>query len=293
MNSNLSILKFYFLILSVVIIALSASDSLSKVAPDTDTEQRFNRIISLATHQKWHQLPIGEIVVLAGREMLGTPYVASTLESKGDEVCTVNLMALDCVTFFENALCMARVIKRQESSFEELYADVTFTRYRSGILDGYTSRLHYTADWIKDNIAKSTIDDVTMSLGGEKINFNLNFMSSNVKYYPQLVQNPELVNQIKFIEISLNSTDFYIIPNSKVASIESKLLPGDIIAIATSKSGLDYSHVGLIYRDKSGKARFMHASSTKKEVIIDATISRYLSTNSSSIGITVLRPRNP
>lgn len=66
----------------------------------------------------------------------------------------MNLTGLDCVTFFENVLDMARIFRQGKYEFDDLLAAVTHTRYRGGKLDGYLSRLHYTADWIHDNVAK-------------------------------------------------------------------------------------------------------------------------------------------
>ena len=83
----------------------------------------------------------------------------------------------------------------------------------------------------------------------------------------------------------------YMIPKSKVAGIESKLKNGDIIGIASHHDGGYCSHVGIIIKDEKGRARFMHASTTYKKVVIDSTISEYLYKFKKHAGILVARPR--
>jgi len=49
--------------------------------------------------------------------------------------------------------------------------------------------------------------------------------------------------------------------------------------------------VGIIIKDEKGRARFMHASTTYKKVVIDSTISEYLYKFKKHAGILVARPR--
>src|SRR5262245_57545308 len=118
----------------------------------------FDRILTKAMEGKWSSLPIGEAIGRIARELEGTPYVGFTLElSKDRELCAVNLTGLDCVTFFEDALGFARMLKKGGRTPADLVAEVTFTRYRGGVLGDFTSRLHYTADWFADNEAKKVV----------------------------------------------------------------------------------------------------------------------------------------
>jgi N-acetylmuramoyl-L-alanine amidase-like len=93
----------------------------------------FTRIVDKARSEKWRALRIGELIGKIAMELKETPYVGFTLEvSKDMERCVVNLTGLDCVTFFEDSLCMARMIKRGKHSPEDLIKEVQFTRYRGG-----------------------------------------------------------------------------------------------------------------------------------------------------------------
>ena len=249
----------------------------------------FNKLISISKKKKWKKLPIGELMGAIGFELMGTPYAANTLEGEGKEICRVSFTGLDCVTFFENTLCMARVIKKGRTNFSDLIQEITYTRYRNAQLNGYPSRLHYTADWIYDNNQKRTVQDITESIGGIKHNFELSFMSQNPRYYKALTDNPANIAVIADMEKSINKRTYFILPKDKIAEAEKQIMTGDIIAIATNKKGLDYSHTGMAYVYDE-ETRFLHASSKHKKVLLDRTIHEYVDGISADIGITVLRP---
>jgi Protein of unknown function (DUF1460) len=268
---------------------------------EINTGYIFDHLIEEMIKRDYHTLPIGECMGKIGSMMIGTRYVGGTLELM-PERCILDLTGLDCVTFFENTLNIARTakIKKHELlqnpnsiTFRDVLDQIEFTRYRDGEINGYTSRLHYTSEWILDNVKKGVVKDLTKDLGGKPFNTQVGFMSANPQFYPQLTAQPSLVNKIKLNEYTINNSKLWYIPNAQVKDIESKLQTGDIIAIATNKSGLDYSHTGMIIKNAKGMALFLHASSSKKRVYLDKRISTYLSESSTSIGISVLRPQDP
>ncbi|MEO5617201.1 MAG: N-acetylmuramoyl-L-alanine amidase-like domain-containing protein [Candidatus Eisenbacteria bacterium] len=253
-------------------------------------------LFAVAHDQRWDTLAIGESVARFGRALEGVPYVAGTLEGPGPEVCRVTTVGFDCVTFMEIALNLARTARTaggREPTWRDVTRAITYTRYRGGRLDGYLSRLHYTSEWIADNIAKGVLEDVTPSLGGLQFPLNVGFMSAHPRRYPGLRDNPALADSMRRIERRINMTRRTHVPRDRVAGIERKLRTGDLVAITTSIAGLDYAHTGLIVREGSG-ARLLHASSESGRVLLDDRIGAYLArAASSSIGITVLRPRPP
>jgi len=255
-----------------------------------ETVKIFRKIISKAITDKWDELPIGELMGKIATMLINTPYEAFTLEGPGPEICRINLKGLDCVTLYENVLGIARMLKKGRFSFEELINEVTHTRYRGGVLTDYTSRLHYTSDWIYDNMKKGVVKDITQELGGVRFPVKVSFMSKHPEYYETLRNKPENIKIIQQTEYEINARTYYYIPTESIKAIEPKLMTGDIIAVATNKEGLDYSHTGLIIMDRSGKVKFMNASSKKKKVVMDAVISDYIKGIESDIGITVLRP---
>lgn len=254
--------------------------------------EQFDRLLKLAKKGDWKRMPIGDLVGTIGMELRGTPYVGSTLELYDDhEICSVNLLGLDCVTFFESALGFARMLKLGGSTPEEMLQQVTFTRYRDGSLTDYTSRLHYTTDWFHDNERKGVVQLVTQELpGAERFTRTVNFMSTHPDSYRQLKANPGFVPIIAGIEREINAREMYFVPKEKVRAAEPKLQTGDIIGITTTIKGIDCSHTGMCYRDTNDTLRYLHASSTKKEVTLDDELSVYLASVTKHTGIMVARP---
>jgi hypothetical protein len=255
------------------------------------------QLLDRAHAQRWDTLRVGESIVRFGRALEGAPYLEHSLEGPGPEVCRVTTQGFDCVTFMETSLDLARTIRAGHGGGrptpEDLQEAVTHTRYRAGHLSGYVSRLHYTSDWIADNVAKNVVEDVTPSLGGVRLPVEVGFMSTHPDKYPALAADSALVDSMRRIERRINVTPRTFVPKARVAAIESRLESGDLVAITTSIPGLDYSHTGLIVRDAGG-ARFMHASSARGKVVIDTTLSAYLARGpKSNTGITVLRAVDP
>lgn len=255
----------------------------------------FNKIIKKAKNENWHFLNNQERLIIIAKNFIGTKYIAGTLENNNNEskdLCLVEFGGLDCFTFVELVLNLNKNIALKKYSYDELVKSIFESRYKvnskiENLL--YTDRLHYTSEWLLENTKRNLFVDISKLLGGEKIKFNLGFMSQNPKYYPVLMNNQNLIEEIVKSENKVNNSEFYYINKSKVAKIESKLKNGDIILITTNKIGLDYSHLGFAFIDEKGVTRLIHASSKKKEVIIDNRLSEYLNNNNSSTGITVLR----
>lgn len=262
-------------------------DSFDKEA---STQHIFSKIIKTAQKKRWTALSVGECMGNIGRLLLGTQYVGGTLEGEGPEVCRVNLTGLDCVTFFENVLCMARMLKKGKTSFDDFIEELTFTRYRGGKLTDYTSRLHYTSDWIYDNEQKKVVRNITKEIGGEEFRLKVSFMSENPQYYPALREFPEFIETIACFEQEISKRKHWYIPQRKTKKAQEYLQTGDIIALATEIKGLDYAHTGLAYRDERGKLRFLHASLEKKKVYLDTELYKYVQSVESHIGISVARP---
>ncbi len=250
---------------------------------------KFEDLVNKAKIENWGKLDFGELIGKIGLEFSETPYITNTLEIEPEQ-CIINLNEFDCVTFFENTINLARIISKNIYIYDSLLNYITYTRYRNGQLIDYTSRLHYTSEWILDNQKKGVIKDITKNLGGEPIKFNVFYMSKNPDKYKALRNNTDFVKKIAEIENNINNQIFYYIPKNKIFNIESKLKTGDIVAFVTSKPGLDYSHTGLIYVDNDAIPRLLHASSKFKKVVLDKRLSEYAKTIKNVIGVTILRP---
>jgi Protein of unknown function (DUF1460) len=254
----------------------------------------FNRIVSKASAENWNRLPIGELIGKIALELKGTPYVGFTLEaSKDAEYCVVNLKGLDCVTFFEDSLCMARMIKKGKSSPADLIAEVQTTRYRGGKMGDFTTRLHYTTDWFVDNEAKDVIKILTPDLpGAEPFTQKVGIMSQHPENYRQLVAHPEWVAEIRQMEDRINTRSFKYLPMAKLEAAEPLLQTGDIIGVATTQRGIDIAHTGLCIKDEQGVVHFMDASSSKRnmKVTLEAELSKCLNWSARLSGAIFARP---
>jgi hypothetical protein len=254
----------------------------------------FNRIVGKARHMRWVKLPIGELIGKIALELKGTPYVGFTLEvSKDSEACVVNLKGLDCVTFFEDSLCMARMLKRGKSSPKDLMAEIRTTRYRGGKMGDFTTRLHYTTDWFVDNEQKGVVKILTPELpGAEPFTQKVGIMSEHPKNYRQLAAHPELVPKIRAIEEKINGRSMKYLPMDKLAADEHLLQTGDIVGITTTERGIDVAHTGLCIKDEERLVHFMDASSMRTEmrVTLESEISKSLNWSRELTGVMFARP---
>lgn len=258
--------------------------------------EKFAGIVQKAVAGKWRAYPIGTRMSLIAREFIGVPYVGYTLEIHDKVECpSANCSGLDCWTFFEIVLGMARMLERPRTEYlpQHLLLEIQWTRYRAGRCTGnYLERIHYLNEWFVDNEARGNVRDITKSLGGAErlVGRESREMTTLWKGYRYLRKNPELLVEMAKIEAAVSALPVFYIPKAKVAGIESKLADGDIAGIVTRSQGGVCSHVGLIMRDKEGRALFCHASRNYKKVTTEGTISTYLNTYSGHAGLIIARP---
>jgi hypothetical protein len=236
-------------------------------------------------------LPLSGLIVSAGKQWMGTPYVAHTLERPDGEKLVINLREQDCTTFLENTLAIAASMKSKSPSFETYTDLLQQIRYRNGLIQGYPSRLHYFSEWLYENEKNGFLQVVTRQLGGKPYMKPLNFMSSHRTAYAAL-KDEKNYQQIGKIEEVLNTRQYYYIPKAEVKNIEGKLQDGDIIAITTGIQGLDVVHVGFAKRHNN-RIHLLHASLDEKKVVISSKpLAEYLIGNKNQSGIMVARAVN-
>jgi hypothetical protein len=259
---------------------------------------RFDRLVASAREGNWKSLPIGERTATVGRALVGTRYKSYTLEIDNRvEAPSVNFTGMDCWTFYEIALGFARMLDESPENWtpERLLHYIELDRYRGGQCTGeYLSRLHYLEDWLADNDRRGLVEDLTRSLGGVSVPHSAREMTVAWRHYRYLAANRSLLGPLRQMEARVSSRPLYQIPKSRVASIEGKLRSGDIIGIV-SRDGwhlFSTSHVGLALRAADGSLHFMHASSPRNygRVMVDSTLSSYLSRYRTDSGILVARP---
>ena len=243
-------------------------------------------------YRKELPLPPGELMVKTALFFLETPYGTATLEINETEQLVVNLRELDCMTLVENCLALTRTVCSGTVTYKHFTQELQRIRYRGGIIDGYPSRLHYTSDWITDNVAKQILSDKTKETGGKSLQFNLNFMSTHPESYKALKNNPDDIANMQKIENAVNQRTYYYIPKNEISGKEKLIQNGDIICFVTSIEGLDISHLGIAYR-KNGMLTFIHASSQANKVIVNPeSIAGYCAKMKRNVGVVVVRIEN-
>lgn len=232
-------------------------------------------------------LPLNLLIVKAAETFLNEPYLGGTLEVNDTEKLVINFNKFDCVTFQETCTALALDKKSGSPSFENFKTKLQNLRYRGGVIDGYLSRLHYSSDWILDNVKRHNVRDLTLELGGEELSKKVSFMSSHPQYYPHLLDSLSL-KAIRDIENRINENPVYYIPKNKIKEVSTKIPDGSLIFITTGKEGLDFAHVGISVRE-DGVLKMYHASSEAKKVVkTPSALSDYLSGIKNFTGIAVL-----
>jgi len=234
----------------------------------------------------------GALLVRVALSLLDTPYVGATLEVGDEERLIINLREFDCTTFMETCVAITRAIQMHTPTFEAYCKELERIRYRNGVVSGYTSRLHYTTEWIADNEAKGVVEDVTKEIGGIAFMVKINYMSTHADKYKQLKGRLERIARIKQIEDKVSKRGgYYYIPKEDIPDLSGLILNGDIICFTTSIAGLDVSHIGIAYWQKN-KLTFIHASSSAKKVIINPeSLNNYCAGINSNTGIIVVKLR--
>jgi hypothetical protein len=228
-------------------------------------------------------------------KFIGVPYVAHTLDGSSSEHLIVNLRQLDCTTLIENVTALCLCVYHRTYSFRAFCTNLTLVRYRNGFENGYASRLHYFSEWISDGKKKETVQELqsTAAPFTAEQKINVNFMSKHPDAYYALRNDDALTAQIADVEKQLSGHVVRYIPKTIIRKNDESLsciMDGDILAIVTSKKGLDVAHLGLAKRHSDGKLHLLNASMTRKRVVDeDTTLADYLDAHPTFIGIRVIR----
>ena len=234
----------------------------------------------------------GERLISIANEFIGEKYVAGTLEQGAGEPLFISCTKLDCTTFVELVLAIAKTSHDGDAKFSDVCHNLETIRYRNGINSGYSSRLHYISWWIRDPAKKGIIEEITPLISNEKQLLNINFMSTHPDSYPLLADNNELIKEIEQLEIPYRGIEVNYIPKEEVHDSGCEnIRSGDIVAITTSIPGLDVTHIGFAYYH-NGTLGLLHASSGKGEVMKETrTLRDYLAGKKSHTGIRVFRSK--
>ena len=232
-----------------------------------------------------------ELLVSAGTLFLGTPYAGGTLDKYKEEKPTIDIGEVDCTTFVEQSLALAMTIRQGKKDFGTFCDNLRTLRYRNGICDSYSDRLHYFSQWTKEGEKNGILKEVSGKEFSARQRLDLCFMSRNPDKYMQLKQDSALTAAIARHERPFRGTTIPYLPKALLGRSK-KQLPvhdGDIIALVTDIKGLDVTHMGIAIW-KKGRLHMMHASYKEKRVILDTlSLHDYLAPRKSAPGIRVLR----
>lgn len=254
-----------------------------------ESAKKYSQISKVLLANRDKSIP--ELMIIAAKQMLGTEYVAGSLEQIPEKL-KVSLVETDCILFVESCLAMAINAKKGIDNPDSLCATVQSLRYRNGKVDGYASRLHYTSEWIRQGEARGIFTEITDVLSADNLSGQrFSFMSTHTDSYKQLKDNPGEIAAIAAMEENLNKyTDYFVIPKEDVKKIEHLLKDGDILGFNTSVEGLDIAHVALVYHKENGEVGFIHASQADGKVVVDAkSIADYVMGRKSNNGIRIVR----
>lgn len=228
------------------------------------------------------------------RQFIGVPYVAGTLEGDRQERLVINTRQLDCTTLVETVTALTLCAQHHQYSWNAYLEALASLRYRGGVIDGYTSRLHYFSEWISDNTKGGVVREIQSPnppFSAVQL-VSLGYMSSHPQNYQALREHPEFVSVINRMERLVSGARYRYIPKKSVANqrlLRQVIRDGDIIAITCKKTGLDIAHLGFAVWRKDG-LHLLNASQLHRKVVIEPmTLYRYLRKHSSHTGIRIVR----
>jgi Protein of unknown function (DUF1460) len=242
--------------------------------------------------------PLGRAAIRTGELARGSPYEAATLEayiraggSPRSEPLTLSLTRFDCVTLVEACLAVARVAAAPGSvSWERFGREVERMRYRNGQRRGYSSRLHYFSEWIRDGEHRGLVRDLGGELGGVVDQRPLRFMTEHRLSYPAL-SDAGVYREIESMERSLDSRERRVVPTKCIPKVVNRIRSGDVLGFATELPGLDATHAAFAYRDKQGILRVLHAPLSGGVVQVSlTTLPEYVAAIRHATGILIARP---
>lgn len=289
--------KLIFLMLALLLACAPRQASQQVAHAATMTQMRFHcdsdTIVINELLMQGHESGINEanaLVEFYARRLLGTPYVAHTLE--GDkEMLTINIHELDCLTFIETLYSLSRATLNGRYSWRDFAANIENVRYRGGEMGDYSSRIHYISEWIIDNHVRGNLVEITPDLPHvDYLVKNIDYMTRHTASYRQLKDDSAMVEKIRRYE--LRNHRFSYIKRSWLndKALKAALRSGDFVSLVTKTEGLDVSHNGIIIVDEKGDPYLLDASMSGGKVMLESKpLFKYLEKSKTNIGIRVFR----
>ncbi len=205
----------------------------------------------------------GDRVEIISREFLGKPYKSNPLIGSADtpEVFTASLDGLDCVTYIETVLALARA-----SSVDRFVEWLRKIRYQRGRVE-WARRNHYMTSWIRDNAREKIIRLVS------------------TRAVPA-VSKERVLNVVP--GVAPRRVRLRCVPKREFTRLAPCLRSGDLIFFVSTRRNLDVFHAGIISRD--GERILMRHASRSRGGVVEQELSEFLKANRMA-GVIVARPR--
>ncbi len=264
------------------------------VSVATSAQVTYTKADSLTICRLLKEAPRKASTLWFARQFHGIPYVAHTLEVNDSEQLVVNTRQLDCTTLVETVTALTICVQQENRQWTDYLKTLRTLRYRQGVIDGYSSRLHYFTDWIDDKQLMGIVSEIQgpnppfTALQKVKVGY----MSQHPQSYKALKANAALVPIIKRQEQQLTGKTYRYIPKQAIKNtqlLRQTIKDGDIIAITCNKKGLDIAHLGFAVWQKDG-LHLLNASSIHHKVVTEPmTIRQYLQKHSTFTGVRIIR----
>ena len=230
------------------------------------------------------------LIEFYARRLLGTPYVAHTLEAD-EELLTINVHELDCLTFIETLYALTRATLDRRLSWRDYAANIENVRYRGGEMGDYSSRIHYISEWIIDNHVRGNLVEITPDLPhADYMVKNIDYMTHHTDSYRQLKNDSAMVEKIRRYELRNHRFPFVKRSWLNDKAWKAALKSGDFVSLVTKVEGLDVSHNGIIIVDEKGDPYLLDASMSGGKVMLETKpLFKYLEKSKTNIGIRVFR----
>ena len=292
-------MKQFFILIALLLLACTPrqASQQNQAQAATITQMRFHcdgdtTLINDLLHQGYDSglTDANALVEFYARRLLGTTYVAHTLEAD-QEVLTINIHELDCLTFIETLYALTRVTQAGRYSWRDFAANIENVRYRGGTMGDYATRIHYISEWIIDNHVRGNLVEITPDLPHASYMVkNIDYMSHNPGQYRQLKNDSAMVEKIRRHELRNHRFPYLKRSWLNDKAVKAALRSGDFVSLVTKAEGLDVSHNGIIVIDEKGDPYLLDASMSGGKVMLQSKpLYKYLERSKTNIGIRVFR----
>ena len=291
-------MKHCLFVIALLLLACSPRQTSQQTAnAATMTQMRFHcdsdTILINQLLMKGHESGLSEanaLVEFYARQLLGTPYVAHTLEAD-EEILTINIHELDCLTFIETLYALTRATLNGRYSWRDFAANIENVRYRGGEMGDYSSRIHYISEWIIDNHVRGNLVEVTPDLPHvDYMVKNIDYMTHHTSSYRQLKDDSVMVEKIRRYELRNHRFPYLKRSWLNDKAVKAALRSGDFVSLVTKTEGLDVSHNGIIVVDDKGDPYLLDASMSGGKVMLESKpLFKFLERSKTNIGVRVFR----